>query len=193
MKPPAWFIKAIGILDPLLSVRKSIVTSHWVIERKAVIVDTEIQTIKRRRDRMYKWITYPNEHQKEQIHQNRKEWSSLVDEADSAERQKRVICRPRELSQAVYNDLCQSDYRRYGGYARFCTQLEQEEERREAEIERIMENKRKVVHSEVYDILKFLQDKKGSLLDRNEQDLNYLLHGKRTTEETKPHIVLADC
>ena len=193
MTPPEWFAKAVGILDPLINIRRSVVTNHWVLERKAVILDSEVQTIRRRRDRIWKWINFPNERQKEQIHQNRKEWNSLMDEVESAERQMRVICRPRELSQAVYNDLCQSDYRRYGGYARFCTQLEQEEERREAEIERIMENKRKVVHSEVYDILKFLQDKKGSLLDRNEQDLNYLLHGKRTTEETKPHIVLADC
>ena len=193
MRPPQWFVKAIGILDPLLSVRKSIITSHWVIERKAVILETEIDTIKRRRDRMYKWITYPNARQKEQIHQNRKEWQSLVDEADSAERQKRVICRPRVLNQGVYDDLCTSDFRRYGGYARYCTELEQEEERREAEVERILENKRRVVHSEVYDILKFLQDKKGALLDRNEQDLHYMLHGTRTTENTAPHIILSDC
>ena len=193
MKPPAWFVKAIGILDPLLSIRRSLVTSHWVIERKAAILYTEIDTIKRRRDRMWKWITYPNQNQKEQIHQNRKEWQSLVDEADSAERQKRVICRPRVLNQGVYDDLCNSDFRRYGGYARYCTELEQEEERREAEVERILENKRKVVHSEVYDILRFLQEKKGALLDRNEQDLQYMLHGTRSTENTTPHIVLSDC
>jgi hypothetical protein len=193
MKPPAWFVKAIGLLDPLLSIRHSLVTSHWVIERQGIILDTEVQTIKRRRDRMWKWINYPNARQKEQIHQNRKEWQSLVDEADSAERQKRVICRPRVLNQGVYDDLCQSDFRRYGGYARYCTQMEQEDERRDAEIERLLENKRKVVHGEVYDILKFLRDKKGSLLDHNEQDLNYLLHGKRSTENTTPHIVLADC
>ena len=193
MRPPQWFVKAIGILDPLLSIRHSIVTSHWVIERKAVILESEVETIRRRRDRMWKWINYPNERQKEQIHQNRKEWQSLVDEADSAERQKRVICRPRVLNQGVYDGLCNSDFRRYGGYARYCTELEQEEERREAEVERILENKRRVVHSEVYDILKFLQDKKGALLDRNEQDLHYMLHGTRTTENTAPHIVLADC
>jgi hypothetical protein len=97
------------------------------------------------------------------------------------------------LNQGVYDDLCQSDFRRYGGYARYCTQMEQEEERREAEVERILENKRRVVHSEVYDILKFLQDKKGALLDRNEQDLHYMLHGTRTTENTAPHIILSDC
>lgn len=193
MRPPQWFVKAIGILDPLLSIRHSIVTSHWVIERKAVILESEVETIRRRRDRMWKWINYPNERQKEQIHQNRKEWQSLVDEADSAERQKRVICRPRVLNQGVYDGLCNSDFRRYGGYARYCTELEQEEERREAEVERILENKRRVVHSEVYDILKFLQDKKGALLDRNEQDLHYMLHGTRTTENTEPHIVLSDC
>jgi hypothetical protein len=193
MMPPVWFVKAIGLLDPLLSIRHSLVTSHWVIERQGIILDTEVQTIKRRRDRMWKWINYPNARQKEQIHQNRKEWQSLVDEADSAERQKRVICRPRVLNQGVYDDLCQSDFRRYGGYARYCTQMEQEEERREAEVERLLENKRKVLHGEVYDILKFLQEKKGSLLDRNEQDLHYMLHGTHATENTTPHIVLSDC
>lgn len=193
MKPPAWFVKALDILDPLLSIRRSVVTSHWVIERTAVILDSEVETIKRRRDRMWKWINFPNAQQKDQIHQNRKEYQSLMDEVASAERQKRVICRPRVLNQGVYDDLCQSDFRRYGGYARYCTQLEQEEERRDAEIERILENKRKVVHAEVYDILSFLNRKKGALLDRNEQDLNYMLHGKRSTEETAPHIVLSDC
>ena len=49
------------------------------------------------------------------------------------------------------------------------------------------------MHAEVYDILEFLNRKKGAMLDRNEQDLNYLLHGKRTTESTKPHITLTDC
>lgn len=193
MRAPEWFVKAVGILDPLINIRRSIVTNHWVLERKAVILDSEIQTIRRRRDRMWKWINFPNERQKEQIHQNRKEWSSLMDEVESAERQKRVICRPRVLNQGVYDGLCNSDFRRYGGYARYCTELEQEEERREAEVERILENKRRVVHSEVYDILKFLQDKKGALLDRNEQDLHYMLHGTRTTENTAPHIILSDC
>ena len=84
-------MKALGILDPLLSVRRSVVTSHWVIERNAVILESEVATIIRRRDRMWKWINFPTEAQKEQIHQNRKEWQSLMDEVESAQRQKRVI------------------------------------------------------------------------------------------------------
>ena len=193
MKPPAWFIKAIGIMDPLLSVRKSIITSHWVIERKGTIVESEIKTLIRRRDRMWRWCNHPNESQKEQIHKIRKEWQSLMDEVESALQQKRVICRPKVLNQKVYDDLCNSDFRRYGGFARYCTEMEQEEERQEAELERILANKRSVMHAEVYDIINFLNRKKGALLDHNEQDLNYLLHGKRTTEETKPHITLTDC
>ena len=191
--PPQWFIKALGVMDPMLSVRKSIVTSHWVIERKGIFVDSEIATLRRRRDRMWRWINHPNALQKEQIHQNRKEWQSLMDEVESAEHQKRIICRPRVLNQAVYNDLCSSDLRRYGGYARYCTDIEREEERLDAERERVLANKRSVMHAEVYDILEFLNRKKGAMLDRNEQDLNYLLHGKRTTESTKPHITLTDC
>ena len=59
MRPPQWFVKALGILDPLLSVRRSVVTSHWVIERNAVILESEVATIIRRRDRMWKWINFP--------------------------------------------------------------------------------------------------------------------------------------
>src|ERR1700677_4914733 len=108
MKPPAWFVRAIGIMDPMLSVRRSIVTNHWVIERKGVFVGSEIETMKRRRDRIYRWITFPNETQKQQLHKNRVEWQSLVDEVESAEHGKRVIGRPRVLNQQVYDDLCKS-------------------------------------------------------------------------------------
>lgn len=190
---PEWFSRALAQMDPLLSIRKSIVTSHFVIERKATIVATEIATLIRRRDRMLRWITYPNDVQKEQLHKNRKEWQSLVDEVCSAEQQKRIICRPRWLDQEVYNSLCQSDFQRYGGAARYCTQLEQEEERRDADQERILSNKRQALNAEVYDILSFLARKCSSKLDHgHDNDLKYLLHGQHSKPGDAPLIRLTD-
>lgn len=192
MIAPKWFTDAIALLDPLLSVRKSVVTSHWVVERKAVIPASEIQILIRRRDRMWRWITSPTTEQKEQIHKNRVAWQNLCDEVESAQHGKRVICRPRWLDQTVYNGLCQSDIQRYGGFARFCTELEQEEERIEADQERMQSNKRVAMNAEVYDILNFLNRKKGSELDNGHQDLKYLLHGRHTAEGDAPLISLTD-
>lgn len=195
MTAPKWFIDAIAILDPLLSVRPSIVTSHWVIERKAVIPPSEIEILKRRRDRIGRWITFPNEEQKAQIHKNRMAWQSLCDEVDSAERGKRVICRPRWLDREVYNGLCQSDMQRYGGYARFCSDLEAEEERREAEQERVLSNKRQAMNGEVYSILQFLERQRSDAManrPESELDLNYLLHGRHAQPGSGPLIQLSD-
>lgn len=189
---PEWFVKALAIMDPLLSIRRSIVTSHWVIERRAVIADSEIATLRRRRDRMWRWINHPNAAQKEQLHKNRKEWQSLVDEVCSAEQQKRIICRPRYLDQRVYNDLCQSDFQRYGGFARYCTEMEQEEERLEAEQERLLSNKRQAMNAEVYDMLSFLHRKRGAALDQGHDDLRYLLHGRHSKPEDAPLIQLSE-
>src|SRR5271166_1320542 len=192
MRPPQWFIKAIGILDPLLSVRRSQVSSHWVVERKAVIAPSEVETLRRRRDRIWRWINFPNEDQKKQIHQNRMAWQSLQDEVVSAEAGKRVINRPRVLNQQVYNDLCASDIKRYGGAARFCTQLEQDEERREADLERMTSNKRQAMNCEVYSILSFLERKKSDALANGHEDMQYLLHGKHSQSGDAPVIQLTD-
>jgi hypothetical protein len=180
-------------MDPLLSIRRSIVTNHWVIERKAVIVATEIETLRRRRDRMWRWITHPNEKQKEQLHKNRMEWQSLTDEVASAEQQKRIIVRPRALTQEVYNSLCQSDFQRYGGFARYCTEIEQDEERREAEAERILSNKRQAFNAEVFDILNFLSRRRSSeLAHGHDDDMKYLLHGRHSEPNEAPVIQLSD-
>lgn len=193
MTPPKWFVQALARLDPLLSIRRSIITNHWVIERVGHIEPTEIAAMIRRRDRIYRWVTFPNAVQQEQIHQNRKEYQSLVDEVDSAQRQKRIICRPRQINHHVYNDLCNSDFQRYGGFARYCTEQEREEERREAEQERVLSNKRQAFNAEVFDMLNFLHRKRSSALDHgHDNDLRYLLHGKHSTPEDKPVIQLAD-
>lgn len=195
MKAPVWFVRAITQMDPMLSVRRSIVTNHWVIERKGVILGSEIETMRRRRDRIYRWITFPNETQKEQIHKNRMEWQSLCDEVESAEHGKRVIGRPRVLNQGVYNDLCKADIRRYGGAAKFCTDLEQEEERREQDLERMMSNKRTAMNAEIYDILNFLERKRSDAManrPESQLDLAHLLHGRHSKPGDAPLIQLSD-
>lgn len=195
MKPPAWFVRAIGIMDPMLSVRRSIVTNHWVIERKGIFVGSEIETMRRRRDRIYRWITFPNETQKQQIHKNRMEWQSLCDEVESAEHGKRVIGRPRVLNQQVYNDLCKSDIRRYGGAAKFCTDIEREEERQDEEYERVMSNKRTAMSAECYDIINFLERRRSDAManrPESQLDLRYLLHGRHTQAGDAPVIQLSD-
>jgi hypothetical protein len=190
---PKWFTDALALMDPLLSVRKSVVTSHWVIERKAVISADEIGILIRRRDRIHRWITTPHTaEQKDQIHKNRKEWQSLCDEVESAQRGKRIISRPRVLNQEVYNDICKADIRRYGGHARFSTDMERAEEKREEDQERMLSNKRKAMSAEVYDMLGFMHRKKGTELDHGHQDLGYLLHGRHTKPDDAPLVTLSD-
>lgn len=192
MKPPKWFIDAIGILDPMLSVRRSSVSAHWVLERKAVVPISELDTLRRRAARVWRWITFPNEEQKKQLHANRIAWQALQDEVTSAEGGKRVICRPRVLNQQVFNDLCQSDIRRYGGFARYCTDMERDEERREADLERITSNKRQAFNAEVYDMLNFMERKRSAELGHGHQDLGYLLHGRHAQPGDAPVIQLTD-
>lgn len=193
MTAPKWFTDALALIDPLLSVRKSIVTSHWVIERKGVITTDEIGILIRRRDRLHRWITNPHTaEQKEQIHKNRQGWQSLCDEVESAQHGKRIICRPRALNQEVYNGICKSDLQRYGGFARFCTEIEQAEEKHEADQERMLSNKRQAMSAEVYDILGFLHRRKGTQLDQGEQDLKFMLHGRHTKPDDKPLVQLTD-
>lgn len=192
MNAPQWFIKAIAILDPLLTVRRSEVSNHWVIERTAVIPPSEVEILRRRTARIWRWVTFPNEEQKKQIHKNRIAWQAIADELKSAEVGKRVICRPRDLTTEVYDGLCRSDFRRYGGYARFCNDLEAGEERYEADQERVMSNKRRAVNGEVYSILEFLDRKQSEKLNHGHQDMSYLLHGKHSKPGDAPLIQLSD-
>lgn len=195
MQPPAWFVRAIGILDPLLSVRRSEVSSHWVIERKAAVPASETATLIRREARIWRWINFPNEDQKKNLHKNRVAWQAIHDEVAAARAGKRVVCRPRTLTQQVYNDLCASDIRGYGGFARFCTDMEAEEERVEAEAERVTSNKRQAMNGEVYSILNFLDRKRFDAISNrpeSELDLKYLLHGKHTQPGDGPLIQLTD-
>jgi hypothetical protein len=193
-RPPAWFVRALGVLDPLLSVRASESSDvHWVIERKGVIPPQELAILKRREARLWHWINSPaNDTQRDQVHKNRITWMSLKDELVSAQQGKRVVCRPTALIQQVYDDLCKSDFQRYGGYARFCEDLETAEDTFEADQERQLSNKRQAMNGEVYDILAFLSRKRETEMHHGHRDLNYLLHGRHSKPDDKPVIQLTD-
>ena len=179
-------------MDPLLSIRRSTVRNCWVVERKAYINPSEIATLKRRQERIWRWCTTPaNDDQRKDLHKNRIAWQAITDEVVSAEQGKRVIVCPRILNQFVYDSLCKSDLQRYGGFARFCTEMEEAEEKLEADQERVMSNKRKAMSGEVFDILNFLERKRSEQLNHGQLDLNYLLHGKPTKEDT-PQVYTLD-
>ncbi|HEY6766645.1 MAG TPA: hypothetical protein VI386_17940 [Candidatus Sulfotelmatobacter sp.] len=191
MKPPQWFVRAIGMLDPLLSVRRSVSSNHWVIERKAVVPISEIEVLQRRESRIWRWVSNPvGDDQRNQIHKNRIAWQSLRDEVVSAQAGKRVISRPRVLTQEVYNDLCKSDLQRYGGFARFCNDIETAEERAEADGERQLSNKRQAMSGEVFSILNFLERKRTEAMNHGHRDMSYLLHGKHSKPGDAPLIQL---
>lgn len=195
-RPAEWFTKAIGILDPLLSVRWSDATAQYVVDRTAVLSQDELYYLRKKEAGL--WFqsqaqNLPIDVSTNVLHQNRIKWLGIKAELESAEAGRRVIFTTKELTPKTYEYLCASDIRNYGGYARFADDLEAEEARTEAERVRVMDNKANVVHGEVFDIMNFLHRKKGALLDRNCMDLNLMLHGKKTTQDSEPIIKIAEC
>lgn len=190
MRPPAWFTRALGILDPLLEVRRSTAAPRWVIARRAAIPFTEIDLLRKRDKRLREWIADPTK--ADVLAKNKKTWHSVHDELVSAEAGSRVICTPNVLNQEVYNDLCRADMQRYGGYARFCDAIEAEELKQDVAAERTSQNRRNAFNAEVYDIMSFLMRKRAVAEDHGEKDLKYLLHGQRTQPGEAPLIQLTD-
>ena len=195
MRPPEWFVKAIGILDPLLSVHWSDATAQFVIDRKAVLAPTELHYLRKKEAGL--WFqsqaqNLPTDTSTNVLHQNRIKWLGIKAELESAEAGRRVIFTTKELTPKTYEYLCASDIRNYGGYARFADDLEAEEARAESERERVMDNKSRAIHGEVYDMINFLHRKKGAYLDQNCQDMKFMLHGKRADPGDEPLIKLAE-
>lgn len=188
MKPPVWFTKALAVLDSNLRVRRSISSERWVIERKGFVPPTEIEILRRRSARLYSWLA--DQSKAKDLDKNKKLWKSVKDELDSAEAGYRVICTPNDLTPQVYNDLCQSDMQRYGGFARFCDEIEAAEAKAEIEADRVMTNRHIAFNNEVFDILSFMERKRA--VSHQGKDLNYWLHGKKTQPGDGPLITLTD-
>lgn len=186
-RPPEWFIRSLSALDSLLSVRWGETMGMWVIERRAVIPQSELEFLQRHESRL-NIASHSADSDEGRLKRNQKKWISVREERVSAESGKRVIFTSPVLSNAVFTALCHSDIQRYGGYARFADAMEAEESAAITDRQRMIDNQTKAVNGEVYDILQFVHRRKGALLDRNEQDLRYLLHGTRTTPESAPLI-----
>lgn len=192
-QPAQWFVKAIGLLDPLLRVRWGSAPCHWIIDRKAVVPAWEIHNLRRKDEKAWKDCqSVPVDSEPNELHKRRMRWQSVHEELVSAEDQRRVIFTTPHLTQKTYDWICESDIKRYGGYARFADALEAQEDAIEADHARIMENKRLAMNAEVYDMLGFIRRKRAVALDNNEQDLKYLLHGDRTKAGDKPLVALTD-
>lgn len=180
---PAWFAQALTALDSHLSVRWGSDAGAWVIQRKAFIPESELGYLIRQEGRLRTLAFTPAKDSGDRkIYHDRQSWLSCVEELKSARVSCRVIFTTKVLNDQIFKALCQTDIKRYGGYARFADALEAEEDREERERERIAGNKRDALNGEVHSILRFLVNKRGSLLDQNEQDLRFMLHGKRTKQ-----------
>lgn len=193
--PAEWFVNALGILDPLLRVRWSNDSSQYVVDRKALIPPDEIGFLRKREAGLW-WQSQghnlPVNIPMKVLHQKRLAWISCREELTSAEAGRRVIFSTKEITPQTYEWLCASDIKRYGGYVRFADELEAEESRAEADRQRVNDNKANAMHGEVFDMMQFLHRKKGVLLDSNCMDMQYMLHGKKTTPETEPLIKFTD-
>lgn len=182
--PPAWFGKSLAALDSLLSVRWGDAAKSWIIQRKSFVPESEVAFLVRNEARLRTLAFSPaKDAAQKKIYYDRQNWKSCAEELASARVGSRVIFTTDVLTDHVFKNLCQSDISGYGGYARFADTLEAEEDRAIAERERITENKQTALNGEMHSVLRFLHRKRGSLLDANETDLKFLLHGKRTSTD----------
>lgn len=119
MQPPVGFVNTLALLDPLLNVRWGECAGKWVVERKAVTPVTELQWLRRRREREYARARRGEKMQTDVTHLN--------EEIVSLERGYRVICIESALTTQLYNNLCLTDITSYGGYSRYADEVEREE------------------------------------------------------------------
>jgi hypothetical protein len=177
--PSKGFLTSLEILDSLLSVRWGEVIGQWVIQREARIPDTEMEFLKNRRERLRRFVNgFGTDRESEQYRRTWNAYVGVCEEYTSATASKRVILFTPELTPKVYDMLCASDIRRYGGYSRYADELEAKEIAAQNDKERIWENERKALHAEVYDQLNFIwRNKETELLD-GQRNMQKLLHGR---------------
>lgn len=190
---PIGFTTSLTNLDPLLSVRWGETIGQWVIERKAVIPDSELQFLVRREARLRRNIATPLASTKPSTLANmKKTWVGVSEELVAARTGKRVILFSHHLTAALYDALVAGDITRYGGYARFADAMDRADERKEADVDRQLENQRHAYNQEVWGMLDHIWRKKESGLLQGERDMRYLLHGKHTREDSEPLIKITD-
>lgn len=171
--PPSGFVRTLGLLDPLLSLRWGEGLGQWVVERKAVnFLPSEKGYMVRRRERLGRLhAANPNDVK------TRDKFRNVCEEVISMQDGKRVILFTRDLNSHVYDALCLANIQKYGGYSRYCDKLEAEEEATEARLERAQANRREDASREMFEQVKFIENKKLSRMITGHKDLNSLLHG----------------
>ena len=193
--PNAGFVQSLLLMDPLLSVRFGDTIQQWVIERKGFIATEEMGYLVKRERRLDQIVHNPKH---AQAKSKFTDWQSCHEELISARAGKRVIMITSVLSQQIFNALCQSDIRRYGGYSRMADELEAAEMRMYADQERMRLNSQHAYNLEVADALQYIWRKKEDMLLNGERNMNRLLHGKRSNKpiveadkQAEPRIQLA--
>lgn len=175
---PESFSRALTTLDPLLRVRWGNVICQWVIDRTGVIGPEEMSFLRRRSARLDGWIRSGTNTKPETISAHK----GVTEEYLSASEGRRVILFCKELSAAVYNDLCAADIRRYGGYSRLADEIEKAEAKAEEAKRKDEENRGLIVASETADIVNFLSRKRETKLLSGERRLSVLLGSEHKNE-----------
>ena len=190
---PEWFVNMLNAFDSDLSVRWGNVVGQWVIERKGVIGQSEIAFLRRRMERAGRYASSPPPKAKPaDVQKHYKTWQGTSEELDAALRGKRIILFTHTLSPQLLDALGMADIKRYGGYARFADELEAAEDRKEADAERQLANKRNAYNKEVWGMLDHIWRKHEDSLLNGERDMGKLLHGRRTEPGSAPLIQLSD-
>lgn len=177
MKPSPSFVRTLELLDPLLGIHWGESVGKWVIDRKAVVSPVEIEFLVNRLRRLDQWSRDPKRKDHRQIVAK---LPQVKEELACAKAGRRVVLFADALTTQVYNALCASDMRHYGGYSRFCDKLEAEEETRHADLERQQSNTRIAQNKDMFDILNFVWRKRETDLLRNERSLSEMVHGPNT-------------
>ena len=157
--PSESFQRAIHLFDPLLSIRASTyLPDKWIIERDAWVPEYEVAFLRRRRDRLAQFMK--DEKDPKKLARTKEVFTEIAEEFESARAKRRIVLFTGSLDRRVFDLLAAGDTQRYGGYSRFIDEMEKREKEREEKLEKELTNLRDDLHSEAFDKLNFLWDKK---------------------------------
>jgi len=127
MRPPQGFLNTLQIMDALLDLRWGDYVGKWVVERKAVTPPHELVWLIRRREREAQDIRAGLATPQDIL-----DFAGLNEEILSLQRGKRVIVFADQLTPELYNKLCYSDIKRYGGYSRYADAMQARKDAKKA-------------------------------------------------------------
>jgi hypothetical protein len=181
MTPSDSFVRTLQAMDPLLSVRWGPHVYAWVVQRKAVLPETEVFYLRRRAERLTRRVnagTAP-EADKETL-------KGVLEELICAEDGKRVILFAPALTDKIYNQLCLADITKYGGYSRYADLMEQREAAKEADRERQQSEWNIARNKEAAGVLRFLEDRRSTALAHGGQTIAQMLGTKDYLPKSLP-------